>query len=51
MRTEPATARRRADRPVPSLAIVGAGLGVLVFVLPLAGLLWRAPWSSAWTIL
>jgi molybdate transport system permease protein len=25
-----------------------AGVAVLLFALPLAGLLWRAPWSSAW---
>ncbi len=26
-----------------------AAVGALLFALPLAGLLWRAPWSSAWT--
>jgi molybdate transport system permease protein len=26
-----------------------ASLGALLFALPLAGLVWRAPWSSAWT--
>jgi molybdate transport system permease protein len=32
--------------PVPVLAL--AVLAVLFFALPLLGLLWRAPWSSAW---
>jgi molybdate transport system permease protein len=34
----------RAPRLVTAVAVVGA----LLFVLPLAGLVWRAPWSSAW---
>ncbi len=37
---------RRTDRP-PWIAIVGAVLGAAFFVVPLLGLLWRAPWSSA----
>ena len=47
------TARRTRDtgRQVPPLVVVGAALAALLFVLPLAGLLWRAPWSSTWTIL
>jgi len=28
--------------------VVAAAVGALLFALPLAGLLWRAPWSSAW---
>jgi molybdate transport system permease protein len=48
-------ARRRADRraggerlPAPALAI--AVLAVCFFALPFVGLLWRAPWSSAWDV-
>lgn len=46
------TRRRRGRRsslpfPVSALAIVAIGF----FALPLIGLLWRAPWSSAWTYL
>jgi len=33
---------------VPVVAIGLATLGALLFALPLAGLLWRAPWSSTW---
>jgi len=28
--------------------VAAASLGALLFAVPLAGLLWRAPWSSAW---
>src|SRR3954470_2148547 len=38
------------DRP-PFLPVVVAAIGVALFALPLAGLLWRAPWSSAWDVL
>jgi molybdate transport system permease protein len=41
--------RRRGGRarlPIPALAL--AALAVVFFALPLVGLLWRAPWSSAW---
>jgi molybdate transport system permease protein len=47
------TARRGGathDR-VPAVVMAGAALGALLFVAPLAGLLWRAPWSSAWSVL
>jgi molybdate transport system permease protein len=47
-----ATARRhgrRRERP-PLVAVVAAALATLLFVLPLAGLVWRAPWSSAWRL-
>ena len=37
---------RRASLPVPVLAL--AIVAVVFFALPLIGLLWRAPWSSAW---
>jgi molybdate transport system permease protein len=45
------TRARARDRELPVVAIVAAGLGLLVFVVPLAGLVWRAPWSSAWSVL
>ncbi len=35
--------------PAPVLAL--AGIAVLFFALPLAGLVWRAPWSHAWRYL
>jgi molybdate transport system permease protein len=35
------------DRP-PVIPVTVASIGALLFALPLAGLLWRAPWSSAW---
>src|ERR1700738_2802111 len=42
------TAAPRARRPtrLPVLLLVPAGLGLLFLVLPLAGLLIRAPWST-----
>lgn len=33
----------------PLVPVALAGLGGLLFALPLAGLLWRAPWSAAWS--
>ena len=50
----PTPARRRRRRAVgvpdatPVVPVALAALGALLFALPLAGLLWRAPWSSAW---
>ncbi|MDQ6725467.1 MAG: ABC transporter permease [Actinomycetota bacterium] len=46
-------ARRRRRGPgipdrAPLLPVIAATVGALLFALPLAGLLWRAPWSSAW---
>jgi molybdate transport system permease protein len=44
--------RRRGTRvglPIPVLAL--AIVAVVFFALPLVGLLWRAPWSSAWDYL
>jgi molybdate transport system permease protein len=38
------------DRPAVAPLVV-AVLGALLFALPLAGLLWRAPWGSAWEVL
>ncbi|MEU7974779.1 molybdate ABC transporter permease subunit [Micromonospora sp. NPDC049089] len=40
----PATARRRGR--VPAALLIPAGLGLLFLVLPLAGLLIRAPWTT-----
>lgn len=37
---------RRVALPVPVLAL--AVVTIVFFALPLIGLLWRAPWSSAW---
>ena len=37
--------RRGGDRP-PLLALAAGLVAALFFVLPLAGLLWRAPWRS-----
>lgn len=39
----------RHHLPAPVLAL--AGVAVLFFALPLAGLVWRAPWSHAWRYL
>jgi molybdate transport system permease protein len=36
---------------VPGVALAGAAVAVLFFAIPLAGLVWRAPWSSAWDVL
>lgn len=44
------TRRRTRDGvpdPAPLVPVVLAAIGVALFALPLAGLLWRAPWSSA----
>jgi molybdate transport system permease protein len=46
------TTRSRAPSerlPLPALLL--AGTAVLFFALPFAGLLWRAPWSSVWSVL
>lgn len=40
---------RRVGLPVPAVAL--ACVAVVFFALPLIGLLWRAPWSSAWQYL
>ena len=41
-------ADRRRRHSVPVVAMTLALLAVAFFALPLIGLLWRAPWSSAW---
>jgi molybdate transport system permease protein len=46
--------RRRTGRiePRPPLAIIAlAVVAILFFALPFIGLLWRAPWGSAWGLL
>ena len=46
--------RRRHGRDEPEVPRVVVGLaivGALFFVVPLVGLLWKAPWSSAWSVL
>jgi molybdate transport system permease protein len=40
-----ASARQRRQ-PLPVLALVGAACAALFFVLPLLGLIWRAPWRG-----
>ncbi|MGE5210331.1 MAG: molybdate ABC transporter permease subunit, partial [Acidobacteriota bacterium] len=40
---------RRLAMPLPAVAL--AAVAVAFFALPLVGLLWRAPWGSAWTYL
>jgi molybdate transport system permease protein len=42
---------RATNDRVPAVVVAGAALGALLFVAPLVGLLWRAPWSSAWSVL
>lgn len=49
----PATGRSdrlARDRP-PLPVMVIAAFAALLFIVPLVGLVWRAPWSSAWTLL
>jgi molybdate transport system permease protein len=41
--------RRRSSGRPPAVALVLAALGAGLFAVPLLGLLWRAPWSGAWT--
>jgi molybdate transport system permease protein len=41
---------RRVER-APALPVAVAAVAVALFTIPLAGLLWRAPWASAWTVL
>ncbi len=43
--------RRRERSGLPIAVIVMATVAVAFFALPLVGLLWRAPWSSAWDYL
>src|SRR5690349_11735604 len=44
--------RRHAGSRMPAAAVVVALVGLAVFfVLPLVGLLWRAPWADVWSVL
>ena len=43
--------RRVGGERLPALVLVVAVVGIAFFALPFVGLLWRVPWSSAWTIL
>ena len=44
--------RRRVGRErLPATALVLAGIAIVFFALPFVGLLWRAPWGDAWSIL
>lgn len=47
------TSRRRRGRrsAMPAPALILAAIAVAFFALPLIGLLWRAPWSNAWSYL
>lgn len=46
------THARRAGTARPPIAVlVLAGIGTAFFAVPFAGLLWRAPWGSAWSTL
>ena len=42
---------RRGSAGIPIPVLVLACIAVAFFALPLVGLLWRAPWSNAWTYL
>jgi molybdate transport system permease protein len=41
---------RRGDRPAPAVLVLAA-VGALVLLLPVVGLLARAPWGDAWSVL
>jgi molybdate transport system permease protein len=51
--TSAARSRRHARRRerIPTVVVVLATLGALLFFVPLAALLWRAPWSAVWSTL
>ena len=42
---------RRRSTGVPVVALVLASVAIAFFALPLVGLVWRAPWSHAWSYL
>ncbi|MBI4935838.1 MAG: molybdate ABC transporter permease subunit [Actinobacteria bacterium] len=44
------TRRDRSQRP-PVAALVLAGIAIVFFALPFAGILWRVPWSRFWDVL
>lgn len=43
--------RRGGKERLPAPALLIALIAILFFALPFAGLLWRAPWSTAWNVL
>jgi len=43
--------RRVGQERLPIPALVLAGLAIAFFALPFIGLLWKAPWGDAWSIL
>jgi molybdate transport system permease protein len=43
--------RRVGGERLPPLAVVLAGAAITFFALPFLGLLWKAPWGDAWSIL
>ena len=43
--------RRQASGGLPPAALAVAVAAVVFFALPFAGLLWRVPWSNAWSVL
>jgi molybdate transport system permease protein len=43
--------RRVGQERLPVVALVLAGIAIAFFALPFLGLLWRAPWGDAWSIL
>jgi molybdate transport system permease protein len=45
------TTRARSTTRTPAIVLVLASIAVLLFAIPLVGLIWRAPWGSAWEIL
>ena len=50
-RVRPSAARRRAGgERLPVVALVIAIVAIAFFALPFIGLLWKAPWSDAWSI-
>ena len=43
--------RRVGDERLPFPALILAGIAIAFFALPFLGLLWKAPWGEAWSIL
>ena len=51
MRTRASTRGRRAQPRPPLTILILAAVAIAFFALPFLGLLWRAPWGSAWSLL
>jgi molybdate transport system permease protein len=47
----PAPARARRATRTPAVVVAAAVVSACFFAVPLAGLVWRAPWSAAWSVL